>query len=164
MTTDFCGQPRHSTSQLTCMNPRAMPLSRRWWNQTKPYSHSRPRSSQLRYSAAFSLDKLTPRAWPGLLPRTGSSVRSGSGDGGSGKARDDGSGGRCLILKENWILPSVKSDVSGKDEKALIGELQHDCNMSPTHSPSRRFPISCRRRGAPRRAHARDQSCTRQSP
>lgn len=49
----------------------------------------------------------------------GDAVRSGMGDGGSGNERVDGSGGICLILKENCIEPSANREVSGNDEKAL---------------------------------------------
>jgi hypothetical protein len=51
----------------------------------------------------------------------GDAVRSGMGDGGSGNERVDGSGGMCLILKENCIDPSANREVSGNDENALEG-------------------------------------------
>jgi hypothetical protein len=45
--------------------------------------------------------------------------RSGRGDGGSGRVSVSGFGGMCRILNEKRIEPSVKSEVSGKEEKAL---------------------------------------------
>lgn len=128
------------------MYPRAMPLSRRCSNQTKPNSHSRPRSSQRRYSSALSSSLM--RGGPGVCGvRTSSAPapfalllrerfrrdcstvgmtieptegeRSGMGEGGSGTMSDLGSGGMRRILKEKMIDPSAKRDVSGKEENAL---------------------------------------------
>lgn len=120
------------------MYPLAMPRSRRCWNHTKPYIHSRPRSSHLRYSAARSGPlSAAPgtRAIPPSLTvdsrlRT---LRGGSapglGDGGSGYASSLASAGTWRSLNENCIEPSVNSDVSGNDEKALQSALTLHCSL-----------------------------------
>ena len=119
-------------SELTCIYPLAIPLSLLCSNQTKPYNHSRPRSSQRRYSSAFapvliplklaelgSEARLLTQSSNGLFSLELPPNRSGIGDGGSGSARERGSGGICRILKEKTIEPSEKREVSGKDENAL---------------------------------------------
>jgi hypothetical protein len=50
-------------------------------------------------------------------------VCAGIGDGGSGNANVEGSGGILLILNENMIDPSANKEVSGKLEKALQYQL-----------------------------------------
>jgi hypothetical protein len=76
----------------------------------------------------------------------------GIGDGGSGRASVEGSGGILLILKENMIDPSANNEVSGKLENALIVSwIAHEMFAQKRHtrSLSRLAPISAPLSDAP---------------